>query len=1735
MNNTRIPRVRSAVFSALALAALLCPVQAQEAAEIPVLPDNSVYGRVWNGISRFPHRRVGSENLSKAFDVVSNELAKAGLKPQYQTFDSLSQETERLSLTYGGEPVEGVLMIDNGPATFVVPEPIRGPAIFVGNGRIQTFEGKDLTGKIAVLDATLPEADIRDVMTHGARAVILVGDATLANTRMSAVGFTSLTLVPRVYIDRADAERAGLLTADGTREAVLDARSVIRDVPGKNLWVELPSKPGWKGNLDSEEVLILSATLDTYGFTPDYSPELRAAANVALLTQTAVSLARSGRPLNRRVIVVFFGSKYAGLEGARFFYHTIDMSNKNINNLDLAKRGEKYAEDLVSIRELIAFADANNIIDARGPLARNLQNRLKRELVALANGLREPIGDLREERTALQSRLPQFSDEAEKQAATARIAELSGQIDHLQAQREASNLLREQLVKGRYLPDAGLESDPVADVPAMYARMLGNVLERLHTRRGELERMIDNNASWMKLADIFEGRSIVGHFDFDFASAKAPWMFTMINAAGLYRYGDHNTGSYGRHLSAFRNIYYGATGRGGIAAAHMPGPNGEPPAEEPWTALLYEPALNATYKPYSLSYQYQRLVPSVLSAALGLAGFQMTSVGEPLFHDNLPFADFVDLSPLSSQMAEFCGELANSLEISLRNVFSAQRLEPRLTYYENTGVRYLNYAAGSTDSEGVPRRAIVYITSFRRPEPMIGQSAQPRSRILANGRIYMPYIGRSVAYTSWLFTNMAVGYNEDGALDRVTVAADAYGIVATPIHLFYAYGGLSFGDGYKPDPIGGDLYEPKTLVASKDAPHKTASTVVYEFEGYKEFFADRQDPIKIIGGNGDMLLGSVTNAPGMDRLKAAMGVGVKLDTDARLHANNIAQGANDAYLLNEARLAVLRERNIVRDDLEKFHADSKDHIEEAAAAIAEKKWSLAEAHHIFANCIENRIYRPLRGVTEDLVQAVVVLLLLNIPFAFAMERLIFGFPSIYKQLMGFIGFFLATFAILFFTHPAFSLASAPIVIFLAFVIIMLACITSGIMMGKIKQEIRAMQGLASTVHGVVNESSTTLSAILIGIAGMRNRPLKTFLTCITVVLLTFTILVFASFTSQQGVVDSYLGRGTDENRIELHRLSFLHIDSGFIDSLNAIYGDRFDICRRGGLFRIPTRTNDTGDTSINPERVLFLPKSGESIQMSAVMGLDETEIKHSAGFRKVVPELATAATPLPPLFLPPAVTNELTQIAKGDEIRLNGVPFTFAGFFDPFALQQISTIDDLRGVPPDFQATLSNSGSSATGGASIESLEEMPTGTFEWFTPDVVAIARMDDLRRYFGWHNVCNFIAMYPKEGQEDLSLYDIGVELAPAFQGTVHVKTPEGAYSLFFTQAVQGSGFSDVIVPLLLGGLIIFSSLMGSIVAREKEIFTYSALGLAPVDVGALFFAESAVYSVIGGMGGYLVSQLVAKFFKFLGSRGLITPPEMNFSSLTSVCTILIVMAVVMLSTIFPALRASKSANPGVARKWKMPSPKGNKLEFVFPFTVSSVDFAGILSFIREHFNNHADATLGSFAARDVRIFKEPCGNDGKEHIGIEANISLAPFDLGIFQRFRMYSQEFEIKGIDEVVVDLTRIGGTPDSWVRSNRAFAAELREQFLLWRSLPIATVEHYRASTLEDIAGQGAGAAYEAHLRNQQAGGASAQPAAPVAPAPAAEPKAPEAPRPAPNQGGTNPRARRNPKHGKKSR
>jgi hypothetical protein len=148
---------------------------------------------------------------------------------------------------------------------------------------------------------------------------------------------------------------------------------------------------------------------------------------------------------------------------------------------------------------------------------------------------------------------------------------------------------------------------------------------------------------------------------------------------------------------------------------------------------------------------------------------------------------------------------------------------------------------------------------------------------------------------------------------------------------------------------------------------------------------------------------------------------------------------------------------------------------------------------------------------------------------------------------------------------------------------------------------------------------------------------------------------------------------------------------------------------------------------------------------------------------------------------------------------------------------------------------------------------------------------------------------------------------------------------------------------------------------------------------------------------------------------------------------------------------------------RGWRAPDPKGDLLELVFPFTVSEYDITGVVSFIREHFSNHADTGLGRFMARDPHLVK-----DAKGFLGLDAEVALAPFDLGVSQSFSLRSTPSEIEGIDEVKLILQRKSGQPKDWRRLNKVFLDDLRQQFLLWRSLPQETMEEYRQQSLTEF-------------------------------------------------------------------
>ena len=179
------------------------------------------------------------------------------------------------------------------------------------------------------------------------------------------------------------------------------------------------------------------------------------------------------------------------------------------------------------------------------------------------------------------------------------------------------------------------------------------------------------------------------------------------------------------------------------------------------------------------------------------------------------------------------------------------------------------------------------------------------------------------------------------------------------------------------------------------------------------------------------------------------------------------------------------------------------------------------------------------------------------------------------------------------------------------------------------------------------------------------------------------------------------------------------------------------------------------------------------------------------------------------------------------------------------------------------------------------------------------------------------------------------------------------------------------------------------------------------------------------------------------------------------TSATGLVRVSATVLVSAVYPALRASRSANPGLARSWRMPAPEGDLLAMTFPFTVSAYDITGVVSFLAEHFRQHDDAGLGVFAAQDVCV--DRAGREG--NLRLSANLALAPFDLGVTQAFELTAVASEIPGVDEVMIRAERLSGAASDWKRANRIFLHDLRRQFLLWRTLAPEAIEAYRMQTL----------------------------------------------------------------------
>jgi FtsX-like permease family len=260
--------------------------------------------------------------------------------------------------------------------------------------------------------------------------------------------------------------------------------------------------------------------------------------------------------------------------------------------------------------------------------------------------------------------------------------------------------------------------------------------------------------------------------------------------------------------------------------------------------------------------------------------------------------------------------------------------------------------------------------------------------------------------------------------------------------------------------------------------------------------------------------------------------------------------------------------------------------------------------------------------------------------------------------------------------------------------------------------------------------------------------------------------------------------------------------------------------------------------------------------------------------------------------------------------------------------------------------------------------------------------------------------------------------------------------------------------LIPLLVAGLTVLNTMRGSVYERRGEIYVYNAVGISPGYVLVMFLAEALVYAVIGSVLGYLLSQGVGRVLSELGLTGGL---NMTFTSLTTIYASIAIGAAVLISTWFPARAAMEIAAPAEESGWKLPEPAGDILAFDLPFNFRARGRIAVLAFFDRWLREHGEGSAGPFFASvpELGVADEPDPVTAGHVPTMRLTVWLKPFDLAVSQEMTITTAFDPETEQYKAHLELRRLAGTRESWLRLNKRFVAVLRRHFLHWRAVPAA--------------------------------------------------------------------------------
>jgi hypothetical protein len=754
--------------------------------------------------------------------------------------------------------------------------------------------------------------------------------------------------------------------------------------------------------------------------------------------------------------------------------------------------------------------------------------------------------------------------------------------------------------------------------------------------------------------------------------------------------------------------------------------------------------------------------------------------------------------------------------------------------------------------------------------------------------------------------------------------------------------------------------------------------------------------------------------------------------------------ARDMWKIDGIRADRLRAHGIENVRVDKAHNRGEEELANAQEALDHRQYDQFLTAARAAWSFESRAYPDVRETGRDVVRGVLFYLALLLPFAFFMERLLVAAAEIKWQIIWFFGLFTFVFIILALVHPAFSITFTPVIILLAFVILALTALVIYIIIQKFEEQMKEIKYEQTGVRTAdVGRLSASGAAFRLGISNMRRRKVRSILTSATLILLTFTVLSATSVVQTVRPNRILLPKTAQYDGLLIRDKTWEPFGEPTTRIMRNEFGSRYPVAPRAWYFG--AKVGDQSFVTIN--------RADTNYAATAMLGLTPEETKVTrpqryllAGGRWIQPGDSLVC------IIPEAMAKKLnikTEDVGHVYIEVFGDNLKVIGIIDSNRFKKCVDLDGEPITPVDYllmqeQQAQQQQQQAKGGRMSAEQLRE-----YIHLAADQVLIVPYDFIINA-GGNLRCVAIAVGDpvkvKTHLDDL-IQRIELNIYSGIGGRTYLCSAVEATSLH--------NMNELIIPILIAAAIVLNTMLGSVYERTHEIYIYSSLGLAPTHIAFLFIAEAMVYAVVGAVAGYLFGQIMAKL---LVSMNALHGLNLNYSSVSTVWSTLIIMATVLLSVIYPARRASDIAMPGIERTWSLPEPKDDAIEMMLPFTMTGDQALGVNAFLQEYLAAHADYSLGHFSTADISLTTIQTERGEGYELGLM--VWLAPYDLGVSERLHLQTVLTEDAEVYAVKAVIARESGDEASWLRVTRNFVNMLRKQFLLWRTFPVGLKAEY---------------------------------------------------------------------------